>query len=71
MVLRHVFAINNLRTKQIPSIMERVIKMDEVLKHLAHKERHIFDLASFLKNKCENTPNYTLLLGASNSSSSP
>lgn len=44
--------------------MERVIKMDEVLKHLAHKERHIFDLASFLKNKCENTPNYTLLLGA-------
>lgn len=44
--------------------MERNIKMDDVLKHLAHKERHISDLASFLKNKCENTPNYTLLLGA-------
>lgn len=40
------------------------IKMEDVLRHLAHKERHIFDLASFLKNKCENTPNYTLLLGA-------
>ena len=38
--------------------------MDDVLKHLAHKERHVSDLASFLKNKCENTPNYTLLLGS-------
>lgn len=46
------------------NIMERIIKMDDVLKHLAHKERHISDLAAFLKNKCENTPNYTLLLGS-------
>ena len=38
--------------------------MEDVLKHLAHKERHVSDLASFLKNKCENTPNYTLLLGS-------
>ena len=44
--------------------MERIIKMDEVLKHLSHKERHVSDLAAFLKNKCEKTPNYTLLLGA-------
>lgn len=44
--------------------MERNILMADVLKHLAHKERHVSDLASFLKNKCENTPNYTLLLGA-------
>lgn len=44
--------------------MERKIKMDEVLKHLSHKERHISDLASFLKNKCEKTPNYTLFLGS-------
>lgn len=44
--------------------MERKIQMNEVLKHLSHKERHISDLASFLKNKCENTPNYTLFLGS-------
>lgn len=44
--------------------MERNINMNEVLKHLSHKERHISDLASFLKNKCEDTPNYTLLLGS-------
>lgn len=36
----------------------------DVLKQLTHKERHVTDLVSFLKNKCEKTPNYTLLMGA-------
>lgn len=42
--------------------MKNMIK--EVLEQLSHKERHVSDLADFLKNKCENTPNYTLLMGA-------
>ena len=38
--------------------------IENVLNQLSHKERRVSDLAEFLKNKCENTPNYTLFLGA-------
>lgn len=36
----------------------------DILKQLSHKERQVTDLIAFLKNKCESTPNYALLLGA-------
>ena len=50
--------------------MNKQLKMNDVLEHLSHKERHISDLVSFLRNICDETPNYTLLLGAGCSVSS-
>lgn len=38
--------------------------VDSTLRQLAHKKRTIKDLISFLSNKCEDTSNYTLLIGA-------
>lgn len=44
--------------------MEKQLKLNDVLEHLSHKERHISDLTSFLRNMCDKTPNYTLFLGS-------
>lgn len=38
--------------------------VDSTLRQLAHKKRTVKDLISFLSNKCEETSNYTLLIGA-------
>lgn len=38
--------------------------VDSTLRQLAHKKRTVKDLISFLSNKCEDTSNYTLLIGA-------
>lgn len=50
--------------------MAKTITMDDALKHLSHKKRTTGDLIEFLRNMCDNTPNYTLLLGAGCSISS-
>lgn len=44
--------------------MEKQLRLNDVLEHLSHKERYVSDLISFLRNMCDKTPNYTLLLGA-------
>lgn len=37
--------------------------MDNVLEQLGHKRRTVKDLAQFLENKCDETPNYTFCWG--------
>ena len=44
--------------------MEMGIKENEVLKQLEHKRRSIGDLSQIIGNMCDDTPNYTLFLGA-------
>lgn len=44
--------------------MNNEIKMKDVLSQLEHKKRTIKDLAQFVENKCDDNPNYTLLLGS-------
>lgn len=44
--------------------MSKDFNMDNVLEQLGHKRRTVKDLAQFLENKCDETPNYTFLLGS-------
>ncbi len=44
--------------------MSTEFDMDNVLEQLGHKRRTVKDLAQFLENKCDDTPNYTFLLGS-------
>lgn len=44
--------------------MSAEFNMDNVLEQLGHKKRTVKDLAQFLENKCDETPNYTFLLGS-------
>lgn len=44
--------------------MNKEFNMDNVLDQLGHKRRTVKDLAQFLENKCDETPNYTFLLGS-------
>ena len=44
--------------------MSADFNMDNVLEQLGHKRRTVKDLAQFLENKCDETPNYTFLLGS-------
>lgn len=38
--------------------------VNNTLRQLSHKKRTVSDLVSFLSNKCEDLPNYSLLIGA-------
>ena len=38
--------------------------VNNTLRQLSHKKRTVNDLVSFLSNKCEDSPNYSLLIGA-------
>lgn len=54
---RNIYALKN-------SYMNNEIKMADVLGQLKHKKRTVKDLAQFIENKCDDNPNYTLLLGS-------
>lgn len=41
-----------------------VDNVNNTLRQLSHKKRTVNDLVSFLSNKCEDSPNYSLLIGA-------